>query len=81
VAVGNNREPAALRAPLTGWLHQRLPEADDIAIGDISTPKEGASSETWMIDVSLTEKGRRREARWVVRVQATGYQVYQDPAV
>jgi aminoglycoside phosphotransferase (APT) family kinase protein len=81
VAVANKREPASLREPLLGWLSERLPEADDIALLAIASPKEGASSETWLIDLAIVEKGQRRVARWVVRVQATGYQVYQDPAV
>src|SRR5262249_8169617 len=48
VAIGNRRDAASLNEPLIGWLHERMPEADDIAITAVSTPKEGASSETWM---------------------------------
>ena len=78
MAIGNRRDADSLRAPLLGWLHERMPEAEDIAIAAVSTPKEGASSETWMVDLTITEKGQKRAVRWVVRVQATGYQVYQD---
>ena len=81
MAIGNKRDAASLEEPLLGWLHERMPEAENIAITAVSTPKEGASSETWMVDLAITEKGHRRVVRWVVRVQATGYQVYQDPAV
>jgi len=81
VAIGNKRDAASLNQPLIGWLHEHMPEADEIAITAVSTPKEGASSETWMIDLAITEKGVKRAVRWVVRVEATGYQVYQDPAV
>ena len=81
MAIGNRRDAESLREPLVGWLRERMPEAREIAVLAVSSPKEGASSETWMVDLAITERGRPRTARWVVRVQATGYQVYQDPAV
>src|SRR4051794_30227090 len=58
-----------------------MPEADEVVLISIESPKNGASSETFLIEAELAEGGSRRSERWAVRIQATGYQVYRDPAV
>ena len=70
-----------MRAALIPWLRERLPAASNIELPPLERPEGGASSETLLIEPQITEAGRVRTERWVLRIQATGFQVYQDPAV
>ena len=79
--IGVRRDPAALLENITRWLGDRLPGADRIDVPPLSAAEGGSSSETLFLNPRITEGGVTREERWVLRVQATGYQVYQDPSV
>lgn len=65
-----------LARTLEQWLAPRL--SDSVAVTGIVAPNGGFSSETYLIDAFL---GAGRPARWVLRIQATKVQVYEDPAV
>lgn len=77
----NLRNPEDVRRALLPWLHDRLPEADEILLSDLSVPEIGGSSETFLLCATIIENGRERQERWVLRIEATGYQVYRDPSV
>ena len=79
--IAVRRDPAALLENITRWLGDRLPGADRIDVPPLSAAEGGSSSETLFLNPRITEGGVTREERWVLRVQATGYQVYQDPSV
>ena len=81
MAIAVRRDPAAVRAALIPWLRERLPTASDIELPTLERPAGGSSSETLLLDPVIRENGRSRREHWVVRIQATSFQVYQDPAV
>jgi aminoglycoside phosphotransferase (APT) family kinase protein len=68
------REPDKVVRLLQPWLEGRHPGA---RIAGIEVPKLGASSETYLLDVELGGAVRH----WVLRVEASGNQVYQDASV
>jgi aminoglycoside phosphotransferase (APT) family kinase protein len=74
------REPAALAQALLPWLEERLSGAR-IELGTVTQADGGGSSETYFLHATISDaEGARRES-WVLRVQATSHQIYQDPAV
>jgi aminoglycoside phosphotransferase (APT) family kinase protein len=81
VADDAKRDAARLSAPLAEWLARQNPQAKQVSVLSMTAPKDGASSETWMVDAAVSEDGARRTRRWVVRVEASVYQIYQDPSV
>lgn len=68
------RAPGEVARLLQPWLDRRQPGA---RITAVEVPKLGASSETYLLDVE-TGGGARH---WVLRVEASGNQIYQDPSV
>jgi len=70
-------DPREVGKALLPWLRARNGEASDLAIADVSRPAIGGSSDTYFLNVDI---GDRRE-RWVVRIEATEYQVYQHPTL
>jgi aminoglycoside phosphotransferase (APT) family kinase protein len=65
---------------LTRWVAERTPEAD-VRIIELAAPTGGVSSDTLLLDVDITASGHTRLARWVVRIQATAIQIYQEPGI
>jgi aminoglycoside phosphotransferase (APT) family kinase protein len=64
---------------LAGWLAERLPDARDIRITDLSYPLgAGMSHETILFDANWTEGGTPRQRGLVVRIKPTSALVYQD---
>ena len=48
-----SRDPGALRNRLEAWLVGRLPEAEDVRVGEVTSPaSNGMSSETLLFDAS-----------------------------
>lgn len=76
----NTRDPQSLRGAMLAWLGAKLPGAL-IDLPEIEEAKGGHSSETLFLDPVITRAGQEERPRWVLRIQATGHQVYQDPAV
>jgi len=55
---------------LAGWLEARWPGAQGVDIHDLITPKEtGFSNETVIFRAAWREAGRRREGRYVMRIE------------
>jgi len=81
MAVILNRDLAATREALAVWLRRKLPGATHIAVTRLTAAEGGSSSETLFLEAEISEDGAMRRERWVLRIQASGYQVYQDPSV
>jgi aminoglycoside phosphotransferase (APT) family kinase protein len=81
MAIMVRRDPAAIHAALLPWLRTRLQPAETIALAPLRAATGGSSSETLLMDVSITEHGATRQARWVLRIQPTLHQIYQDADV
>ena len=70
-------DPERLKRVLAGWLTERWPAAENIAIDDLSTPQAtGYSNETVFFRASWREQGRSRDGRYVVRIEPVETPVY-----
>lgn len=81
MAVILHRNFASSQAALLKWLRGKLPQATDLDVSDLKAAEGGSSSETLFFDLAITEAGTSRRESLVLRIQAAGYQVYQDPSV
>ena len=64
-------------ADLARWLAARLPRADSIEIRSLGGPEEtGFSSDTLLFDFAWRERGERRVAPVVVRLEPSGFQIF-----
>lgn len=81
MALVNRRMPEGVRQAILPWLRQRCPGADDIILPTPRRPDAGGSSDTFFLDPLIREDGKERRESWVLRIEATDYQVYQDPSV
>lgn len=76
---GAPRDEQELGRTLTRWLTSRVD--GDVAVTRIAAPGGGSSSETFLIDATITGPDEARRVNWVLRIEPTGFQVYQDAAV
>jgi aminoglycoside phosphotransferase (APT) family kinase protein len=74
-------DPEKLRLDLQYWLRQRLVGADEVELPQLQRPEAGGSSETLFLDPIIREYNSERRVHWVLRAQATQFQVYEDPSV
>jgi aminoglycoside phosphotransferase (APT) family kinase protein len=74
------RNPEAIRAGLSTWLRGRLPGAERIELAPLAKAA-GGSSETYFVDAAISEGGAARREAWVLRVEPTEHQIYQDADV
>ena len=81
MAIATRRDPESVRPVIEDWLRARLPDATRVDLAPLKRPQGGSSSETLFLQPEITEHGVTRREHWVLRIQATGYQVYQDPSV
>ena len=81
MAAPTHRDLETTRKTLTHWLQQKMPDATDIDISRLSAADSGVSSETLFVDVTTTRSGEKTSNHWVLRIEASRMQVYQDPAV
>ena len=81
MAVILNRDMAATHQAITQWLQRMLPDATAIEAPQLTAAEGGSSSETLFFSPRITCGGVTRQESWVLRIQASGYQVYQDPSV
>ena len=81
MASAVRRDPDQIAAALLPWLRERLPRAEAIELPPLARPAAGSSSETLLLDPLIHDNGRVRQERWVLRIQASAFQIYQDPAV
>lgn len=81
MAAPVRRDFTETRGTLTRWLTEHLVDAEHVEITDLSAAAEGVSSETLLLGAKVIEAGEVMYKRWAVRIQATDFQVYQDPRV
>ena len=68
--VTGQRDPEQIKGVLTEWMARQMPEATDVTITDLVVPQSsGFSNETFLVDATWTEDGRRVEAEMVLRSQ------------
>ena len=68
-----------LEERLCRWMHLRLPEAENLRLGNFAYPSgAGRSHETILFDANWTERGTRREMGLVVRIKPTDHSVFPD---
>jgi aminoglycoside phosphotransferase (APT) family kinase protein len=77
----NSRDPQKLRQSLLPWLHAHIPDAEEITLPAPRRPEAGGSSETLFLEPLIREHGGVRREKWVLRIEATVHQIYQDPSV
>ena len=65
------------RTQLTGWLQEKLADASDLVLSEITEPQSsGFSNETLLFGIDYVRDGQPIHEDLVVRVQPTGYQVF-----
>jgi aminoglycoside phosphotransferase (APT) family kinase protein len=73
------RDLTELATVLSKWLTDRA--SVNAKITDVVTPANGMSSETYLLDVDISESAGDRHVRWALRIEASSFQIYNDPAV
>ena len=73
-------DPAKLREPFERWLAARWPDARDLRVAELASPKSGFSALTLVAPVRLRRDGREREERVVLRVESPDPAVYPQQA-
>jgi aminoglycoside phosphotransferase (APT) family kinase protein len=81
MALVNRRMFEVVRQAILPWLRERSPGADEIILPTPRRPDAGGSSDTFFLDPLIREHGKERREYWVLRIEATEFQVYQDPSV
>jgi aminoglycoside phosphotransferase (APT) family kinase protein len=76
--LAGNRDLAATRERLQGWLAGRMPEADDVVLSDLKKPSAGLSNETLLFEAAWRERGEARSEKLVARLQPTEFQVFPE---
>jgi aminoglycoside phosphotransferase (APT) family kinase protein len=76
-----DRDPEKLAQALLPWLHAHIPDAEAITVPPLRSPGTGGSSETLFFEPLIRAHGKTRRAAWVLRIEATAHQIYQDPSV
>ncbi len=78
--VPDQRDPGVTSRALTGWLCERLGDAEDVAVTRLRKPStSGFSNETLLFDAEWTQAGRRMREPLVARVAPTAYQLFPEP--
>lgn len=72
----NTLSRSMLRTSLLGWFRSRVDP--ELRLESLETHGDGASSETWFV---TTRTPRAGVVTWVVRVEASGHQIYEDPSI
>ena len=77
--MSEDGRPLDVARRISAWGRTRFDAA--FTVQELAAPKTGRSSETYLIDATLGAGDRARPVRWVVRIEARGHQVYEDPSV
>lgn len=77
----NHSDLDRVKEAILPWLQSKLPETEIIDLPPLYAPGGGGSSQTLFLSPVLVQRGEQRQQHWVLRVQATDHQVYQDPSV
>ncbi len=70
-----------VKEALETWLRDKLPECEHLHLPPLAASQGGGSSQTIFVSPVIRDAGVERQEHWVLRVQATGHQIYQDPSV
>ena len=73
-------DPAKLREPFECWLAARWPDAENLRVGELASPKSGFSALTLVAPVRLRRAGRECEAKVVLRIESPDPAVYPQQA-
>jgi aminoglycoside phosphotransferase (APT) family kinase protein len=78
--IAQQRDPEAFGHAMTGWLAARLPQARDLSVSEVETPKAvGNSNETIMFRAAWREGALTRAGEFVARIAPSGFQVMLEP--
>jgi aminoglycoside phosphotransferase (APT) family kinase protein len=77
MAAASGRDPERTRRTLLTWLGDELGHAD-LEVTDLAVPRAGFSNETILGTATWTEAGAPRSRPFVLRIGATGHQLYLD---
>lgn len=80
-SVSALQDARAVREAILPWLVARLGHPDEIALPLPETPAGGGSSTTFFLSPVFSTNGAEQRQELVLRIQANGYQIYQDPSV
>jgi aminoglycoside phosphotransferase (APT) family kinase protein len=73
------RDLAADREKLTGWLRSRLPDASELRVSELVAPQSsGFSNDTLLFDLEYRQDGREIREPLVVRIQPIGFQIFPE---
>ena len=68
--VAGQRDPDEIRGALTEWMARQMPEATEVTITNLVVPQSsGFSNETFLLDASWVEDGKKVDAELVLRSQ------------
>lgn len=82
MALPTQRDPEETRERLRAWLALRVPDAHDIAVGEIGGPAySGYSHETLIFEATWTRDGATEKHGFVARVEPTSHSVFFEPDV
>jgi aminoglycoside phosphotransferase (APT) family kinase protein len=77
MALSNRTDPGLATERLTAWLAERLPQASDVVVSDVTIPSSsGLSNETILFDASWNEAAGPQAVRLVARVAPSGPAVF-----
>jgi aminoglycoside phosphotransferase (APT) family kinase protein len=77
MAAATGRDPEHTRRALVGWLRDQIGHAD-LQVVDLAVPRAGFSNETILGAATWSEDGEPRSRSFVLRIGATGHQLYLD---
>jgi aminoglycoside phosphotransferase (APT) family kinase protein len=81
MALVSHRDPEDVKRAILPWLQARLSDAEQIDLPTPRKPDAGGSSDTYFLSPRIVERGRERQEDWVLRIENTGFQVYQHPTI
>jgi aminoglycoside phosphotransferase (APT) family kinase protein len=77
----SRHDSGKLAQSLLPWLQARLPDAESIVIPPLRSPQAGGSSDTLFFEPVIRQGGQEIRKDWVLRIEATAHQIYEDPSV
>ena len=79
IVAPQTRDLVELAENLRGWVGERMPDARDLCIVDLSYPRgAGQSHETVLFDVAWTRDGAQHRQGCVVRIKPASFTVFPD---